>query len=364
MSLYVPTVRFKTGECNALSNIPSTVRRYVFPHFIVPPLKEKSSKSVLFISEEDLSNAVRRNIQRYWPEGLCYLNLSYAKSNLDKDSLLNLFRLVHDVNPRVVPVVEIDELYQPVTKLIVARSNLKIAIRLGYENLDTDRLIAGINQAGIRAEECNIFIDFSGAPLEPDIASGSVADAFDIIGQSAKWPRIIPMWSSYPPKNPAAPGCTSEIPRPEHALFNAAMAETIIRRDRFCYGDFGPDSFKIEFSTKAGGGKAIPHIRYTTSPDLTIVSRGKLGAKWPNAIQNVCNEIVKHKNFLGADYSYADKRITEVAKGSASTGGPTDWREWNMAHHMCMIVKEICIELGIPAIEEEVAEQAEQLSLV
>lgn len=56
----------------------------------------------------------------------------------------------------------------------------------------------------------------------------------------------------------------------------------------------------------------------------------------------VCGVVSSLKEFRGADYSWGDKKISDLANGIIdSTGNLTNWVSYTYNHHMTFIIKEI-----------------------
>jgi hypothetical protein len=62
---------------------------------------------------------------------------------------------------------------------------------------------------------------------------------------------------------------------------------------------------------------------------------------------DVFKRLIESEHFSGQGFSYADRRMWEAAKGIATCGNPSMWREWNMAHHMVRVVRDLGAMAGI-----------------
>ena len=71
-----------------------------------------------------------------------------------------------------------------------------------------------------------------------------------------------------------------------------------------------------------------PRIRYTTASDH-IFYRAKRG-QYPQ----ICEQLVSSNDFAGEGFSAGDLRISQCAKGAASSGGASGWVATDTNHHL------------------------------
>ena len=128
------------------------------------------------------------------------------------------------------------------------------------------------------------------------------------------------------------------------------------------YGGFGADCGEMAFP-KGPSGRAIRHLRYTT-PDHTLVVRGKNEGRDNDVMKDVFQRIVDSGHFAGQHFSYADDRIWRGAKGLDGSGNASMWREWNMAHHITRVVRDRGAMEGITFVDGRVSRVVEQVSLL
>ncbi|XUM24052.1 beta family protein [Bradyrhizobium oligotrophicum S58] len=193
---------------------------------------------------------------------------------------------------------------------------------------------------GCSPEECFLFVDFTGAPLDLEGVGASFAAIFDSLGTAAVWGRIVFQASAFPRKNPADHGQSHSVPRLEWKIFREILKDCALAPELIGYGDYGADSSEIGFPKKRGGARAIRHLRYT-GRDSTLIIRGAQEGKDADVMQDVCKRVLSSGHFSGRRFSYADDRIWRIANGLDGPGNASMWREWNMAHHITRVVREL-----------------------
>ncbi|WP_429923195.1 beta family protein [Agrobacterium vitis] len=337
---YHPALRFKQGEYLATARISRDLQRHIQPRFILAPPKERDPEKGKPLTEEEIATITGERIAKHWPLFPAYLDAQYVAPFIGDAGLKELFRIAQRRNEQLAVVASVKDLLNPIFRNFLRRNVPRIGIYLPYEDIDTDLLLKAVEAVGCKPSDCVLFVDFTKAPLSVEGVSGSVAGVFDTLGGAAQWARIIFQGSSFPTKNPAENDKQVSIPRYEWEVFQAAMKECSVSPELIGYGDFGADHGEIKFRRKGGGSPPIRHIRYTGKKE-TIVFRGKDTGKQGDAMKVVCERVLNSGEFAGQGYSYADDMIWRVAKGISTAGTPSMWREWNMAHHLAQVVKDL-----------------------
>jgi hypothetical protein len=358
---YYPGLRFKQGEYFALGKLPRDMRRHIEPRFIVPPPKDFDPELERVPTLGEIAHLTGDRIGKHWPLHRAFLDTRFIAADLGDDGLRTLYRLAQGRNSNIVPVATIKDLRNPLFRQIQCRQIPKLGIVVGYEEADPEALSQGLAAAGITASDCVLFIDFTGAPLEPEIAAGSIAGIFDMLYEVGPWHRMVFQGSNFPAKNTADPGKTKLIPRDEWAVFHAAINECGVPPDQLGYGDFAADAAEMSFQRRKGGGRAIRHLRYTTKTHTVIVRGVKEGTD-ANVMRDVCQRILASEHYAGQSFSEADDRIFRVAKGMDGPGTASMWREWNTTHHVTRVIRDLGAMAGLEFADGRVTVEPDQPS--
>jgi hypothetical protein len=342
---YHPALRFKQGEYTAIAKIARDIQRQIQPRFIIPPPKENDPAKGRPLTPDEIAYETGRRIGKNWPFEVAFLDAHYVASFLGDSGLRTLFRTAQSQNSKLVAVARVDDLFNPTYAAFLRVSVPRIAIFVPYEKVDTKRMLDGIKSIGCAPDDCVVFVDFNKAPFELESIEIAVAAIFDEIAAAARWHRIVFQGSSFPKTNPAKTKGTFAVTRHEWDVFQAAIKDCSVSPELIGYGDYGPDSSEIKFSCKKGGAAPYRHIRYTIDSSNVVV-RGRDTGTQASAMKDVCRTILTSGKFLGRDYSYADEAIYQVGNGRGSAGTPSMWREWNMAHHMTYIVRQLGAQVG------------------
>jgi len=342
---YHPALRFKQGEYTAIGKIAPDIQRQIQPRFIIPPPKEFDPAKGRPLTAEEIAYESARRIGKSWPFEHAFLDAQYVGSFIGDAGLKKLFSVAQRQNSKLVAVATADDLFNPTFAHFLRASAPRLGVFVHYEKIDIGRVLAGLRAIGCAPEDCVIFVDFNRAPLELKGIEFSVAAILDDVAAAAQWQRIVFQGSSFPKTNPAKTKGTFNVARHEWDVFQAAIKECAAPPGLIGYGDYGPDTSEIKFPRKSGGAAPYRHIRYTVDGSSMIVRGSDTGTQ-TSAIQDVCRTILSSGKFLGRDYSYADEAIYQIGNGRWPGGSPSMWREWNMAHHMTYIVRQLGAQVG------------------
>lgn len=363
MLVYHPALRFKLGEYTAAARIRPDMQKHIEPRFILPPLKERDPEKGGPLTPDEIGTVSGERIGKHWPLHRAFLDARHVTPYLDEVSHEKLYRIAQARNPNLVIVAGAHELSNPVFRTVLRSSAPRLAIQVPFGEVTPQEIASQLIQLGCKPSECFIFLDLMGANLEPDVAAEPIAAQFQQFADYADWGRLVYQASAYPKVNKAEPEGQLLIPRDEWKSFQAALKLVSVKPDMIAYGDYAADCWEIEFSTKASGGRAIRHLRYTGGSDTLVVRAGASGRDQA-LMSDVCRRIVSSSSFAGPGFSYADKRIWELARGACGPGNASNWREWNTAHHLSKVVRDLAARAGMSFPEDYVDQSDRQGSFV
>ncbi|MDF2231576.1 beta family protein [Albimonas sp. CAU 1670] len=360
---YYPTLRAKPGEFTACGHTAARYRVHIKPRFVIPPATEADPEKGRPPTLDEIAHMMGERLGKNWPRHDAFLDPQFVAETLGDDGTERLFRVATAVNPLLVPVLRLPELHNPVKRRLLRPGEVRAAIYLGFEDAaDPDEVLEGVRSLGLQPQECVLFVDFTETALGED-AAPSIAEIFDRLDEVGPWSKIVYQASAYPAKLPVGPNEKTLIARLEWTTFLAVLRETGIQPNRLAYGDFGADSGRMVFKT-GKGGRPRPHLRYTGRTH-TLVVRGSDAGKFTPTMRKVCRQIIDSEEFGGRGFSYADDRIWRNAKDLTDTcGDATGWRELNTAHHLARVIRDLGELSGISFEDDEVAEFAEQGTLL
>jgi hypothetical protein len=106
-------------------------------------------------------------------------------------------------------------------------------------------------------------------------------------------------------------------------------------------------------------GKPMRHARYTGAK-TTLVVGGKDAGNHTDDMTDVFKRLIESEHFSGQGFFYADRRMSEATKGIATCGNHFIWREWNLAHHMVRVLRDLGALAGVTFADGPVSTVPEQ----
>lgn len=359
---YYPALRAKPGEFAACGRLAPRYQGYVCPRFVVPPPTEPDPEKGRVPTLDEIAYMMGDRLGKSWPHRRAFLDPQLAAEALGDEGVATLFRKATAVNSLLLPVLTVPDLSNPARQELIPGGAERAGIYLDFEEVEPAALVEAVETAGLRSEQCVVFVDFTGAPLGADFAP-AIGEIFDQIDGAARWGNIVYQASAYPAKLPVDANQRTLIARTEWTTFVAALKETGVQPDRLAYGDFGADCGRMVFPKGKGGGRPRPHLRYTGTTH-TLVVRGSDSGAFTPTMREVCKQIIESEEYSGRRFSSADDRIWRNAKGLTDTcGDASGWRELNTGHHLVRIVRDLGAMSGIGFEDEAVDEFSEQDSL-
>ncbi|WP_429910578.1 beta family protein [Glycocaulis sp.] len=359
MFWYSPALRFKQGEYLAAARVAPDIRKHLEPRFIIPSLKDVDPEKGRPLSADELAYLTAERIGKHWASGVAYLDAKYVALTLGQAGLVRLYAVAQSRNPQITALLSPSDIEGPFVRRALKPIFPRLGILVAYQNLDEiEKCLVALRRLNCSPEDCTLFIDFAGAPLEIEGVAGSVAQIFEQASAFARWGRIVFQGSSFPSWNPADAGGEFRVPRDEWRVFNEAAQECSLAPGQLMFGDYGADSSKIVFPRK-GGARAIRHIRFTGTTDCVVV-RGASEGTDQSVMREVCQRLVAMKEFVSPSFSYADNQINKIAHGLCGPGNASTWRELNTAHHITQVIRQLGASRGIQFSDSAAAKIEEQ----
>lgn len=359
ISSYVPVLRWKQAERDALSKITPSVRESITPlfEFIMPsPKKDKNDyKNVLADSKTVLLSKLPKfidDINKCCFQGSAFVDVHLIDGELRARTLREILASIEKSNVTLIPVTHII----PIVSTDADTETRKVAVSYANSSgngicIRIDRFNLGDNDLG---ESITKFIstnelEISNADLLVDLGViGAEDDAELISAQLASLPNL-DKWRSFIVTGGAFPKDLSDIEkhsqkqieRLDWKLWNSLREQSGLTR-KPTYSDY-TIQHPLYFGHIDGAINTSASIRYTDDEQWEI-TRGE-GLQNQNGAGHMqypaLAQLVTQQNFYkGADFSFGDTYIAERAMPeNKSTGNPTTWLKAGINHHLTLVVK-------------------------
>ena len=373
--IYVPSLRMKMGELEALRALREDVAGCILPLLIVPPLKDRDSGSqeALFPSGQVIPD-VGGILCKYWPLRPAFVDprALFKEYGIEKADvwLPELFNRARNLGVIAIPTASLpslEEMGVSAFRNSTSDSNrLKFGLRIQSGDMTDpnliDRVLLVLSDMGLKSTECAVFADFTDADLSNhSLVAPIIRSALEQLQTFAQWQLVVFQGTHYPESNPAEVGQTITHPRNEWRAWREAVGFDPSTAQHMIFGDFAADSAKLVFGGK--GGRPIPHCRYTTDSDWLVI-RGDDTGTTHDVMKDVFERVLNSGKFSGSSFSEADLYIHNVACNvTASSGNASTWRQVNTTHHITRVVADIAKVRGIPITALPTAPNSIQLDL-
>lgn len=361
-SHYVPVLKGKQGELDAIRETAGEERGHFIPLLEVPPIPPKylegeddpvPSKSITSHVKDVAEKFVRAlgTVAPAFVDGFYIENEDELDGGLEP--IAGLFAEFRRTGVIFVPVIGLDRVkeYGQAVRDAVSKDKRGCCLRLVESDLealsDLEAQVGSLMDfMRVEASQVDLIMDFGPAvPLRSALPYQINALPF-----LKKW-RSLTVASSSFPVNMAevAQNSIVEFERREWTAwtFLRSKRKTLVRMPTF--GDYAishPGLVEVDPRIM----RMSPNIRYTAELNY-VVAKGeaysrkkdrtkKSGIAASDQYPKLAKMIMNHGSWAGKKFSWGDKFI-EACSRRACVGSPTNWRAVGTSHHIACVVRQI-----------------------
>ena len=331
---YVPVLKWKMGEYQALSRLSDKVKDRVVPLLEIPPAGfDFEAKQVKKSPSEQLKDFGKKLFSK-WGERKCYVDLKFFEPSARADGehcLSHVFRQVSEHECGAVPVISLqsDGAFLKAVSAIEGIEQLGVAIRISGSDFDEADLPRKIERCATRAGvpwgETDIIIDLCTPEYIPKsvFRSGLSARLAAIPSLNKARSEVI-LGTSYPEVLAAYKEKEQHIPRREWSAYKD-FVENLPARTRIpTFGDYAaahPGLVELDMRFVTPYAK----LRYTLEDSWYLAIGRAVRTAGFEQYQDMCAELITKDFFDGSDFSAGDEYIFECAHGRVTTGNLSTW---------------------------------------
>lgn len=331
-NMYVPSLRWRQGEYQALLRLTGAVKDRIVPFITIPEIEFDFEERRLKKSVHEHVHPFAARFNAKWGKRMAWVNAH--KSIIDKTMndgraiFTYVFDALRSFEATAIPAIPLyaaPAIVQTVSE-IVEMDNLGAAISIRLEDLMAPNprvQIERMSQSlGVALSDLDLAIDLGAPNFEPYSAfADALISALHKLGDLSEFRNFILIATAMPDtfKNIAKGADT--IPRHDWLFYHALV--TKIPADMRCpiFGDYTivhPDFTPIDMRMIKASGKLV----YTTSANWEVRKGGAFRDN-PEQMHEHCESIVHSGKFKGAEYSTGDDYISKCA---ARAKGPSNQR--------------------------------------
>ncbi len=351
-SHYVPCLRWKQGEYQAVFQLPPTTRRMFTPLIEVPEIGydfEKGTRSKTI--DKHLAPFTKRVLQK-WGRQLCFVDLHLIRPNERMATGIHPVFFVFDgLRQRMcsaIPVTGLDrdDAYQREIRKVFTKSKSGICLRIKIEQAakgslkeDLDSLLSRLK---IKSESCDLIIDL-GAPSFIPLEGFSMAiqQIVSKLPYLNDWRTFTIIGTSFPETMAGIKLGGEIIPRFEWQLYKILVANFQRAGLRLpAFGDYAINYPVIpELDWRVVKPRAT--IRYTIDDRWYIVKGDNVRDHGYEQYHELSQKVLASRYYYGPDFSWGDDYIQTCANKNAKTGNLSTWRQVGTNHHIEKVTQDI-----------------------
>lgn len=336
---YLPILRAKQGEFEAVRALSPDARSRLVPLFDVPDPVPKDGPSL-----DDYLAKCAQGIHRAWdPARATYvdahdlaLNLRTASGAQPIDFLFNLLRM-H--GSKAIPVTgteaERGRKYLAAVREVVARDHMGACLRLAEDDIAEPRVLTAsivnlLEFLAIGPPELDVVLDFRFlGNRNPDSLRAIALEALQAIDRVGQLRNIVVAGSGVPDmRRQQDASKVRREPRVEFDLWTQ-ITTTLSDRVSIAFGDYGV--IYAYFTSPDKPVRPPARIRYTTLREY-VFYRGKR-----NEYPELCKQLVASGDFADENSSEGDRKFRRRATGISGPGNPTGWVAADTNHHLELV---------------------------
>jgi hypothetical protein len=357
---YVPVLRWKKAERDALADLDVKTRESITPLFelIMPaPKRDKGDYNKILsdsraVLQDNVLPSTINELNKCCPmDSTAFVDVHLIDGELRATTLKQILDGSASAQATLIPVTHIipvvstdaDMATRSVAVEYATSSDNGLCIRIDRYNLDDDNLAQVINDFVTQNE-----LDISKTDLLVDLGIvGELDDASNVSAQLARLPSLT-KWRTLILSGGAFPRDLSEFEKHSHnqvvrhdwriwsMLRNASLPRIPY------YSDYAIQH--PIFYGQIPGTNTSASVRYADEQQWEI-SRGE-GLRNKNGAGHqqypaLAQLIIGQNYFKGADYSAGDKYIAERAADNTKTGNPTTWLKAGLNHHLTLTTRQL-----------------------
>ncbi|GAA5192450.1 hypothetical protein GCM10023322_52060 [Rugosimonospora acidiphila] len=331
---YVPILKARKGELQALSRLAPSLGSLVTPIFEVSPSPDGP-----------LENARQFNdkIVDFAPPGTRIgVDVNYL-DDTPEDSGCPVSEIAGHLFNFQIPMAPVIHLSDSDRRLEshgdAARMNDGAFVRLGgisATDPDPDRAERDLpriwNVTGLGPDQCDLLIDLAEVRSERDVGR-----AVPLARRMVQW-AMPAGWRSIVVAAGAMPESLSGFPTNEATQSRRWDAE-LWQQVADLGVDYGDYSIGHP-AMSANGRRPLPSLRYAANGAWWIYRWRRHETGGNDAFHDLCKALVTSEHWpgQGSEYSWGDGELAKCARRERGPGGATEWRAWGTSHHLAHVI--------------------------
>ncbi len=349
---YVPCLRWKQGEYQAVSRLSAKTKRVFTPLIEVPEIgwDFEEGTETKTIDEHLVSFAKR--VREKWGDIPCFVDLNLIKSTERMATGIHpvcfIFAGLREIGCQAVPVTGIlrDREYHREIKAALTEDKRGVCLRITIEQAAKDKFKTEIDSLlstlGIKPDGSDFILDLCAPNFVP-------LNEFKMVIQTIisklpylnNWRTFTLLGTSFPETMGGIKEGVEIAPRHEWQLYKMLINDLKKAKLRPpSFGDYAINHPKI-LELDMRKVKPSATIRYTVDDHWYIVKGKNVRDYGFGQYRELSKKVIDSSYYCGTSFSWGDDYIQKCANGHGKTGNLMTWRQVGTNHHIEKVIRDI-----------------------
>jgi hypothetical protein len=357
--VYVPVLKFRTGEYQAIFRLNEVAKNRVSPLFVIPQIEFDFETWLPKHTVQEHVAPFAKRFHAKWKGRRAWVDIDPSLYDQSMDSglevITHVFDELRELNTNAVPVAGLNQPPIMVTALakIISTDSRGVGVRVRLEDImrpDFSTLMTALlMQLGVAVAQADLIVDLGTPAYQPYAAfATALTAALKKITALNAYRNFVVTGTAYPDslKDINPPG--GSLDRHDWNFYRALLSVLPFGMRRPNFGDYtivNPAFVAIDMRMIKPAGKLV-----YTNKNQWWVKKGGAFRDDPAQMHDHCQNLVRSGNFRGSGFSDGDKYI-EGCAAKASGYGPssqTRWKEVAISHHTMHVLEDLATLIGTP----------------
>ncbi|XXQ53900.1 beta family protein [Xenophilus aerolatus] len=349
---YVPVLKWRMGEYQALMRLNDPVKDWVTPLFEIPTEGWNFETETPMRSLDDHLTNFGAKLYSKWGGRRCFVDSPYLDGTARLASGIHhveeIFRQAQAAGCHAIPVVGLQRSpdYVAAVRSVVLNLGSEVCIRLEGEDF-TANLQASLQGVlatlQVQPERCHLVIDLEAAIAPSALIQAQAWQAFLSAVAFGAWRSLTVVGTAFPQTLAAAQYRPhGSALRHEWLAYRQLIANLPAGHRVPTFGDYAtsaPNTAELDPRMLDPNAK----IKYTLDDEWIVFVGSQVKRYGRGQYQQMSQSIVNAAPpfFMGAAYSWGDAFIEGCASGREGTGGTSTWPSVATNHHVTKAVRDV-----------------------
>ncbi|TDQ84228.1 T4 beta protein [Dongia mobilis] len=350
--MYVPALRWRQGEYQALASLPAAAKDRVLPYVIIPEVEFDFElwQPKKTVQEHVHPFAARFNAKWGRRPALVGVHPSISEKPMGdgRDTFTYVFEALRAFQATAIPVIPLDASVAITasvrTIIAVDGQGAAIAVRI-VDLMKPDaraRLEALAKSLGVGLDDIDLIVDFGAANFEPyDAFAGAFISAMRRLGDVSAFRNFVVVGTAIPESFKDVAKGMDKLTRHDWLFYQTLISRLPVGMRRPNYGDYTivhPEFAPVDMRKVKSAGKLV----YTTS-EVWEIRKGGAFRDNPEQMHDHCASILASGKFSGASFSSGDDYIAKCAIRAKGPSNQPWWKFVTINHHITHVLNDLAI---------------------